>query len=171
MIDHKTIKLLTKKSESAFEAVYHQTKRGVYSIIYSVVKDHDQTQDLMQDVYMKMMQNIDKYEPKTNFVNWLFTMAKNIAIDYYRRSKKVQTIDDIEYQEVFVSQEETPASRDHFEHMIESLNEEQRIIVLLKIVDERKFKDIATIVNKPLGTVIWQYQEALKVLKGYEDIS
>ncbi|MFU8792940.1 MAG: RNA polymerase sigma factor [Acholeplasmataceae bacterium] len=171
MIDHKTIKALTKKSESAFEDVYHQTKRGVYSVIFSVVKNHEETQDLMQEVYMKMMQNIDKYQPKTNFVNWLFTLAKNVAIDHYRRAKKVQTIDDIEYQDIFVSQEESPASKDHFTHMIELLTEEQRIIVLLKIVDDKKFKDIAAIVDKPLGTVLWQYQEALKVLKGYEGIS
>jgi RNA polymerase sigma-70 factor, ECF subfamily len=54
--------------------------------------------------------------------------------------------------------------------MIEMLNQDQRSVVLLKIVDNMKFKEIAKVLDKPLGTVLWIYQEALKVLKSYEGI-
>jgi RNA polymerase sigma-70 factor, ECF subfamily len=171
MINHKLIKALKKKDETAFEYVYQQTKKGVYAIIFSVVKSHQVTEDLMQDVYMKMMTSINQYQAKTSFNNWLLTIAKNHAIDYYRRSKKEQYINDVDYENKLVSNEISPEENDHFIKMMEILSEEQRTIVLLKIVDNMKFKDIAHLVDKPLGTVIWHYHEALKVLKGYEDIS
>lgn len=171
MVDQKIVKALKQKNEAAFEYVYDQTKRGVYAIIFSVVKSHQASEDIMQDVYMKMMTSIDQYQSKTNFNNWLLTIAKNQAIDYYRRSRKEQYIDDVDYQNKLASKEILPDENDHFTHMMEMLNEEQRTIVLLKIVDHMKFKDIAKLVEKPLGTVIWYYHEALKILKGYEDIS
>jgi len=46
--------------------------------------------------------------------------------------------------------------------ILEVLDEEERIIVLLKVVDEMKHRQIAKIVNKPIGTVIWIYQKAIK---------
>jgi RNA polymerase sigma-70 factor, ECF subfamily len=134
MINHKVIKALKQKDEAAFEYVYQQTKKGVYAIIFSVVKSHQVTEDLMQDAYMKMMTSIDQYQSKTNFNNWLLTIAKNQAIDYYRRSKKEQYIDDVDYENRLISNETQPDENDHFINMIEMLNEEQRTIVLLKIV-------------------------------------
>ncbi len=171
MVDQKVIKALKQKNEAAFEYVYDQTKRGVYAIIFSVVKSHQITEDIMQDVYMKMMTSIDQYQSKTNFNNWLLTIAKNKAIDYYRRTKKEQYINDVDYRDELISREPLPDENDNFTHMIEILSDEQRMIVLLKIVDNMRFKDIAELVNKPIGTVIWHYHKALKALKGYEGIS
>lgn len=168
MVDQKTIRQLKAKNEKAFEYVYHETKRGVYSIIFSIVKDHAETQDLMQDVYMKMMKSIDQFQENTNFNNWLLQMAKYHTIDYYRRSKKFVPLDETDYDNLLAAQEESPDEKEHFERMISILDDDQRMIVLLKIVDQMKFKDIAKVVDKPLGTVLWIYQEALKVLKGYE---
>jgi RNA polymerase sigma-70 factor (ECF subfamily) len=49
--------------------------------------------------------------------------------------------------------------------MIKSLDSEERQIVLLHVVSDMKFKTIAEVVNKPLGTVLWIYQKALKKIK------
>jgi RNA polymerase sigma-70 factor, ECF subfamily len=170
MIDHKTIIELKNKNEAAFEYVYHKTKRGVYAMIFSIVKSHPTAEDIMQDVYMKMMTSIDQYQSKTNFYNWILTIAKNQAIDYYRRQKKQIYVDNEDYDSTLTSNEQTPDQQSEFELMIEMLNQDQRSVVLLKIVDNMKFKEIAKVLDKPLGTVLWIYQEALKVLKSYEGI-
>jgi RNA polymerase sigma-70 factor, ECF subfamily len=171
MIDQKVIKILKDKNEAAFEYVYNQTKRGVYTMIFSIVKSHPATEDIMQDVYMKMMTSIDQYQAKTNFYNWLLTIAKNQAIDYYRRNKKQFYIDNEDYDALLTSQEPSPDEKTRFDMMIEMLNEDQRSVVLLKIVDNMKFKDISIILDKPLGTVLWIYQEAMKALKNYEGLT
>jgi RNA polymerase sigma-70 factor, ECF subfamily len=169
MIDQRVIDRLRKKDEQAFEYVYQETKRGVYSMIFSVIKSHQATEDIMQDVYMKMMTTIDQYKKQTNFKNWLLTIAKNQAIDYYRREKKIVHVDQTDYDSFLSSSEPTPDEKTQFDLMIEMLNEDQRSVVILKIADEMKFKDIAKVLEKPIGTVIWLYQEAIKTLKKYEE--
>lgn len=168
MLDPKVIDALRSKDERAFEYVYDQTKRGVYAMIYSVVRSHPATEDIMQDVYMKMMTSLDQYQAKSNFNNWLLTIAKNQAIDYYRRQKKQIYVDNEDYDQLTSSHAPTPDQQTQFELMIDTLNEDQRRVVLLKIVDDMKFKDIAKVLEKPLGTVLWLYREAIKTLKQYE---
>jgi RNA polymerase sigma-70 factor, ECF subfamily len=165
MIDQKIIDKLKRKNEQAFEYVYQNTKRGVYSMIFSIVKDHGTTEDLMQDVYMKMMTTLDQYQKNTNFNNWVVTMAKYQAIDYYRKQKRITHIDEADFDSTLSSHEPSPDEESQFEMMLDSLSEDQRSVVLLKIADEMKFKDIAKVLDKPLGTVLWLYQEAMKKLK------
>ena len=168
MIDQKMIERLKKKDEQAFEYVYHETKRGIYAIIFSILKNHPMTEDLMQDVYMKMMQSIDQYKKGSNFKNWLLTIAKNLAIDTYRREKKLTYVDQVDYDSTLSSQDPSPDQVAQFDMMINILTEDQRSVVILKIADDMKFKDIAKILEKPLGTVLWLYQEAMKTLRKYE---
>lgn len=168
MIDQRIIEKLKNKDETAFEYVYQETKRGVYSMIYSVVRNHQVTEDLMQDVYMKMMTSIEQFKIKTNFKNWILTMAKNQAIDYYRREKRLVHVDQTDYDTFLSNPDPSPDERTQFDLMVEMLNEDQRSVVILKIADDMKFKDIAKVLEKPIGTVIWLYQEAMKTLKKYE---
>ena len=165
IIKQNIIEKLALRDEHAFEYVYQKTKKGVYIIIYNVVKDHEQTQDLMQDVYLLMLEKIDKYKPKTNFYNWLLMIAKNKALDTYRRNKKLVYYDEVDYDQNFASKEETPDEKQQFNALLSVLTDEEREIVLLKIIDQMKHKDIAALVDKPLGTVIWIYHEALKKMK------
>lgn len=169
MIDYKLIEALKQKNEQAFEDIYHQTKRGVYSIIFSVTKNHAATEDLMQDVYMKMMNSLDSYQIRTNFYNWLLTMARNQAIDYYRREKKVTQMDLNDFDAINQSIESSPDEEAKFQLMIDMLEDDHRAIILLRMVDDLKFKEIAKILNKPIGTILWQYQQALKRLKEVEE--
>jgi RNA polymerase sigma-70 factor, ECF subfamily len=165
IIKQKYIDRLIKKDEQTFEYIYDLTKKGVYIIIYNIVKDHDATQDIMQDVYLKMLSSIHTYQKTTNFYNWLLMIAKNQAIDYYRKEKKIVHMDEVDFQQSFQTTEETPEQKDMFNTLISVLNQEEKQIVLLKIVDHMKHKDIAILLNMPLGTVLWIYREALKKMK------
>ncbi|MFA5471229.1 MAG: RNA polymerase sigma factor [Acholeplasmataceae bacterium] len=165
VIKQKYIDKLRQRDEDTFEYIYDLTKKGVYIIIFNIVKDHEVTRDIMQDVYLKMLDSIGSYQTKTNFYNWLLMIAKNQAIDNYRREKKIVHIDETDFIEQFSSQEETPEEKDIFDRLLSVLSEDERQIVLLKIVDNLKHKDIAALLNMPLGTVLWMYQEALKKMK------
>ena len=168
-IEQEYISKLKDKDEIAFEYVYNNTKRAVYSMVFSVIKNHQLTEDIMQDVYMKMLSSIHQYQERTNFYNWLLQIAKNQAIDYYRKSSKSVKLDITDYEELIHDPEETPDEKDQFNRMIEILNDDERTIVLLKVVDGLKHQQIAKIIKKPLGTVLWIYQRAIKKLEGLED--
>lgn len=165
VIKQKIIEQLKKRDEQAFEYVYTLTKKGVYIVIYNIIKDHDLTQDLMQDAYLKMLDKIEQYQAKTNFYNWLLMISKNLALDTYRREQKLVHYDEVDYDEVLSSNEETPDQKDQFNRLLSVLTDEEKEIVLLRIVEDMKHKDIAKIVDKPTGTVTWLYQQALDKMK------
>lgn len=159
--------LLEQRDDAAFAAVYEATKKGVYSMIAGIVHDRQTIEDLMQDTYMKMLAKLDSYERGRNFAAWLFQIAKNLAYDHVRKQNKTTVLDSQENGNVFDKAQdvEPAAEKTTMAEMLSCLNEEERQIVLLRSVSETPFKDIAQTMNKPLGTVLWLYQRALKKLK------
>ncbi|MCF7924784.1 MAG: RNA polymerase sigma factor [Candidatus Izimaplasma sp.] len=160
----KYIDLLIEKDNEAFETVYEHTKRGVFSIIISLVRNKTVTEDLMQDTYIKMIEKIKQYKRGRNFNAWLMQIAKNTALDYLRKSKKEMIYDPQEQAYIHDSLKTEAITYDVLD-LVKPLNETEKQIVLLRAVAEYKFKDIAEIVNKPLGTVLWLYNKAIKQLK------
>ncbi|HAQ56185.1 MAG TPA: hypothetical protein DCR44_02105 [Acholeplasmatales bacterium] len=156
---------LRRKDEEAFREIYDQTKHGVYAVIVAIVRDRGIAEDLMQDTYMKMLARLDAYEPGRNFNAWLVQIAKNLALDHYRKEHKTVSVDPQENAYVFDRVEPVESSEYDLETLIAPLDTEEREIVLLHVVSDTKFKDIATIVDKPLGTVLWLYNRAIKKMR------
>ena len=149
-----------------FDEFYNETKKSVFFSIAAIVKDRDSIDDLMQDTYIKFLENIGKYKSKTNINAYLSTIAHNISINYYNREKRLvhdETI--IDYQ---VSESNKSNNYQEIEvlDLLKSLDDTSKEIVILHVINELKFKEIAKIVNKPLGTVLWIYNKAIKTLKG-----
>ncbi len=160
------IERLRHKDNEAFEYIYEHSKRGVYAIIVAIVKDRQTTEDLMQDTYIKMLKNINQYQVGRNFNAWITQIAKNTALDYYRKHQKSRLIDPVDDINIIDREQTNDHQNDYtLEEMVKSLDTEEREIVLLHIVSDMKFKTISEIVNKPLGTVLWIYQKALKKIK------
>lgn len=161
------IEMLKIGNDLEFEKIYHGTKRSVYGIVFSILKDHDLTNDAMQEVYMKILVKIDQYKIGANFNSWVTQIAKNHAIDIYRKNKKNVHIDDEILDEVISDNTETPSEVSEVTMMLDILDESEREIVVLKVLDELTHREISKIVNKPLGTVLWIYQKAMTKLKNY----
>jgi RNA polymerase sigma-70 factor (ECF subfamily) len=158
--------LLQEKDESAFFAVYEATKHGVYSVIVAIVKDRQTTEDLMQDTYIKMLKNLSSYQRGRNFPAWLFQIAKNLAYDHLRKQAPVLITDPQTQEHLFNQTNEPSPSTDYtLEELLKPLDSLQRQIVLLRVVSDVKFKDIAITVGRPLGTVLWIYNQALTKMK------
>jgi RNA polymerase sigma-70 factor (ECF subfamily) len=159
---------LKEKNEEAFEYIYHETKHSVYAMVLSIIRDRSSAEDVMQDTYIKMLSSINSYQKGKNFRNWLLTIARNQAIDYYRKHQKEILMDTSEDEYLLPSQGPDTLSKMRSEELMNILTQEEREIVLLRIVDNIKHKDIARIVNKPLGTVLWIYQKAIRKMQKYE---
>ena len=149
-----------------FNEFYNETKKSVFFSIAAIVKDRDSIDDLMQDTYIKFLENIGKYKSKTNINAYLSTIAHNISINYYNREKRLvhdETIIDFQVSE---SNKSNNYQEIEVLEILKSLDEASKEIVILHVINELKFKEIVKIVNKPLGTVLWIYNKAIKTLKG-----
>jgi len=151
---------------SHFDLFYNETKRTVFFSILSIVKDTSAVEDLMQDTYVKFLENINKYT-ETNINAYLSTMAHNIAINYYNKEKRlVHDEEIIDYQQA----PEGLSKEDKYQYievmeMLKDLDDISREVVILHTINDLKFKEIAKIIDKPLGTVLWIYNKAIKDLK------
>ncbi len=163
------VKGLKQKDNQAFEAVYHETKHAVFAMVLPIVRDRSLAEDVMQDTYIKMIENIYSYNKKYKFINWLLTIAKNTALDMYRKNEKSFSIDIQEADDLFISKESGVESQLEAEYYLSVLNKEEQQIVLLKVFGDMKHKDIAKLLNKPIGTVTWTYSEAIKKMRSLKE--
>lgn len=157
------IKAFLVKDYTHFDDFYHLTKKQVFFAIVSIVKDQDRAEDLMQDTYVKFIEKIDQYQIGKNPYAYLSTIARNIAINDYNREKRLvksdALIESIPYEEI-----ETENEVD-IEWILSHLDDQEREVVSLHVINDLKFREIANITHKPLGTVLWIYNKAIKKLK------
>ena len=159
----KHVKRMKKGDEASFNAIYHETKHAVYAMVLPILKDKSLAEDAMQETYIKMIQKIDQYNPKYKFINWVLTIAKHIAIDILRNQKET-AFDVHENPEFFGHTSSTVEKELLTEYYLSLIPEEERQIVLLKVVGDLKHKEIAELLNKPIGTITYLYQKALKTM-------
>ena len=145
----------------SFDEFYHQTNKQLYVFIYDIFRNRQSSEDLLQETYMRFLNHIDKYKKNTNYFNFLVTIARNLAINEYHKQKRM--VYDEEY--IYSVKEESPTDVPDLFYLLDYLNEKEREIVILHMIDNLKFKEIAKMKDKPLGTILWLYNKAIKKLK------
>lgn len=159
----KLMKKVQEGDENSFAIFYHETYKGLFSFIYSYVKNWHTSEDLMQETYLKVKLNADKYIAGTNVTAWLFQIAKNLCYDYLKKSssKELEVIDYVVIEKSF-----EPDTKMYVHDLINKyLSDVDRQIVLLHVLHGYKNREIAQILQLPLGTVLWRYNRAMKDLK------
>lgn len=147
-----------------FDEFYNLTKNKVFYMAYSILQDYHLSEDILQDTYIKFLKHKKKVKVDGNILSYLLEISKNLSLNYVNKNKKVVNIDNIvfkyeeQYQEKF---EELKLVKD----MKKILNENEFQIVILKIINELTNNEIAQLLNKPLGTVLWTYNNAVKKLR------
>ncbi len=156
------IKELKQRNYQSFDTFYNLTKNQVFYAIISVIKDNDLAEDIMQDTYVKFLDKIDQYKDGANPYAYLSTIARNLAINVYNQRKR--EVYSEELFETLPSPEEKNDEEDIF-RILDLLEPDEREVVTLHIINNLKFREISPIVEKPLGTVLWIYNKAIKKLK------
>ena len=160
---NKLVYELKKGNLDVFDEFYELTKKQVFYAIISILKDQSLSEDIMQDTYLRFLDKINYYKDRTNVVAFLVTISRNLAINTYNRRKKEIIYDIYDHDNSFQAapKQETPL----LDLVMETLEKEELEVFLLHIVDELKHREIAQIMNKPLGTITWIYNNAVKKMK------
>ena len=155
---------------SALDPLYEETAKPLYSLCYTYMHNHHDSEDALFETYLTVVRNIEKYRGKNGF-NWLYTIAKNICLNVVRKSTRIVSVDYDDEETVNtlgLREEKTPQIYDESGIIALSekiLNENEFRIVILHAVNDEKFKDIAKIVGGLESTVRWQYNNAIKKVK------
>ncbi len=169
--DADVVALAQRGREDAFRELVRRYERPVFSLVFRIVRDSATAEDLAQDTFIKVLNNIDKYRPEFKLSSWLFKIANNVAIDHLRRrqlntvsmdgSPHASTAADIEATRFDVASDDESALEEMeskelgsaIEHAIGKLRPEYRSCILLRHVEGRSYEEIAATLDLPLGTV------------------
>ncbi|HMA02780.1 MAG TPA: sigma-70 family RNA polymerase sigma factor [Gemmatimonadaceae bacterium] len=157
--------------EPAFRELVRRYERPVFSLIFRMVRDRETAEDLAQDTFIKVLNNIDRYRPEFKLSSWLFKIANNVTIDHLRKrqlatvsldgSPHAQTAAEAQATSLDVESRgesalEAMESRElgsAIELAIARLRPEYRSCILLRHVEGRSYEEIAATLDLPLGTV------------------
>lgn len=165
-IDEKLFKRIGADDMDAMDDLYHLTERTLYAYILSMVKNHDETLDLMQETYIKIMSSAHLYKPMGKPLAWIFTIAKNLYLSKLRKEKRELNMDSDE----MVNNPKFSYITDHddrivLESVMEILDEDERKIVNLYAISGLKHKEIAESLGLKLNTTLSKYHRALTKLR------
>ncbi len=158
---------IARGDEVAFEEFYNQTKSGLYSFILSICKNHHLAEDVMQSTYIRVRMSANMYKAGSNTLAWLYTIARNFTYNELNRQKREVSAD-------FEGKEERLGGQYIIEdklsspllHIIKTeLSQDEAQIILLHLISGFKHREIAEMLAKPLGTVLWTYKNGLNKIK------
>lgn len=155
---------LAEGDRSAFGEVYNQTRKTVYYIALSVVRERMLAEDVMQTVYLKVLGNASRYRRGTNAAAWIARIARNEAIDLWRRRSRELSVDERENPLPFGMR-----SVDDYGLLIDLarriLKREEFSVLMLSAAEGYKRREIAQMLGMPLPTVTWHYSRAVKKMR------
>jgi RNA polymerase sigma-70 factor, ECF subfamily len=170
-----------KEKTDKFEQVAFTHMDSLYSTALRLTRNTEEAEDLVQETYLRAFRFFDQFQEGTNFKAWIFKILTNTFINRYR--KKTRTPQKVQLEKVEFALESDPTPEpapswngyddasygelfdDDIKSALSQLSEEFRMIVLLADVEGFSYKEIAEMVNRPIGTVMSRLFRGRKMLQ------
>ncbi len=163
----------------AFEALLKRHRRPMFNFLYRHVGNGTLAEDLLQDVFLRVIRSAARYSPRAKFTTWLYTIARNLCVDNARRAKhrrhatlgkdpsgKQTLLDKVPNTGPAVDRQAMGGElRQSLHQAIASLGDDQREVFLMRETLNLPFKEIAEIVGCPENTVKSRMRYALEHLR------
>lgn len=174
--DETLVKQALKGKKSAWITLVKRYEKNLYNYTYRMVSNSDDAMDLMQDIFMAVFRSLSSFRGDSPFKGWLFKIAHYRCIEYYRRKRPTQSLDDV------------PEQVDETEHMCPEqqifsgqqanalyqamghLSVNQKAVVELKFFQHCTFEDISMQLGISTNTAKSRLYSALDKLKDYLEV-
>ncbi|MFQ5769475.1 MAG: sigma-70 family RNA polymerase sigma factor [bacterium] len=170
----------TEQNRKDFETLVFPLMDRLYTTALTMTKDTFDAEDLVQTTYLKAWYYYPRFEPGTNIHGWMYRILTNSFINNYNTKKRMPHREDFETICTFVPDEEANETDempdqnylenyheifdDSITSALDKLPQNYRIVVLLSDVSELKYKEIAELLDCPLGTVMSRINRGRKLL-------
>ena len=175
--ENELIRLVRQGNHQAFTELITLYQQKVFKLAFGFFQDRDDAMEIVQETFLRVYEKIDRFDQsskQTAFKNWVYRIAYNLCIDFYRKFKKQKT-EKKELYEFYESQErettnpEDPIDRLHFRYTVKKcmmqLSKRQQMVFMLKHYSNLKHQEISDILNLSIGTVKSLYHRAMKNLE------
>jgi RNA polymerase sigma-70 factor, ECF subfamily len=162
--DFGVLRKAQRGDERAFNIIVRTYETPVYNYILRLVGDRALSEDLTQEVFLRVYQGLPKFSLRCRFTTWLFQVTKNRVLDELRASERrprsVVTIDDIPPLEVLDAPVERVEAMDAVWRSVDDLNVDLKMALLLRDVVGLSYTEIADSLEITLATVKWRIYKA-----------
>lgn len=150
---------------AAWEEIVSEYSRRIFNLAYRFTSNISSAEDLTQDVFIRIYNSLDQYDPKQgNLANWLMRLARNLIIDDYRKRQRnpqnsmADTVDNHSFhlRAVGTSAQKEIEKRElahQVQEGIDKLPHDLRTCVILRDIEEMSYKEIVDVLDIPEGTV------------------
>ncbi|MFD6438963.1 RNA polymerase sigma factor [Peribacillus sp. NPDC060186] len=151
MIIINLVKKAQKGDDKAFLKLFQQYEEDIYRMAYVYVKNESDALDVVQEVAYRSFKKIETLKNPEYFKTWLIKIAITCSIDLVRKNKNVVQLKP-EYDECISFEDEDIPLSITLQELLDQLNEDEKSIVILKFYEGYSFKEIADLLNMPIGS-------------------
>ena len=161
----------SKTQEVAFRKLMSINKERLYWHIRRIVKTHSNADDVLQNTFVKVFKNIDKFKGDSKLYSWMYRIATNESITFLKKEAKMSniTIEDVNYQLAENLESDLHFNADEaqlkLQKMIAKLPQKQQLVFNMKYFDNMKYSEISEILETSEGALKASYHHAVKKIK------
>ena len=163
---------------SAFEPLVEKYRQRVWRLAYNVLRDREEAWDVAQDAFIRAYQALPSFRGQSAFYTWLFRIVMNLAADRARqraargRAFGTERVPEEDWERLMADQGASPDStaaqtedRERIGKALETLSDDHRAIIMLSDVEGLAYREIAEVLDIPIGTVMSRLHNARKRLR------
>ena len=151
------VELSQKGDSNAFELLFTSFKTRLHHSLYKILRNYHETEDIVQQAFLRAWEKIDTFKGNSNFYTWLYRIGFNLAITKINSSREMQLDESFESTLSSSSNiEDTLENKELYvtvKNLLDEIPEEQRTAYVLCEVDTKNYEEIAQITGVPVGTV------------------
>ena len=168
MKDRELIRLffVEGKENYAFQLIVREYSQRLYWLIRRIVIDHHDADDILQDTFIKVYQNLKNFEGKSSLYSWMYRIATNEALNFLKKKK----IDRIEDETLIESLKADPYFNGDEEYarfleIVHTLPDKQKLVFQLKYFEKLKYEEIAELLGGSIGSLKASYHHAVRKIE------
>jgi RNA polymerase sigma-70 factor (ECF subfamily) len=172
--DTELVRRAQKGDRDAFEALIRGYQKRIFQMAYCFFREPEDAMEIVQETFLRVYKSIRGFKEGTRFQGWLYRVAVNLCIDYYRKFKKKRLKESemaevgerlhsqIPDPEIWLSKEMVNT---RIQAAVAGLSKREKMVFLLKHFNDLKYREIAGIMNIAVGTVKSTHHRALSQVK------
>ena len=162
-----------KTQNNAFQKLLSDYKRPLYNQIRNIVLDHDDSNDVLQNTFIKVFQNLNNFKGESKLYSWIYRIATNEAITFINKKAKISGATSAELKSKIVENLEADTHFDGNEIQIKlqkailTLPEKQQLVFNMRYFEEVKYEEMSTILGTSVGALKASYHLAVKKIENF----
>ena len=157
----------------AFEVLVNTYKERLYWHIRRIVLNHDDTDDVLQNTFIKVYRNIEKFKGDSKLYSWMYRIATNESLTFLKQKSRKMGVSDQELKHRMVENLQADVYFDGDEIQLKlqkalaTLPDKQKLVFTMKYYQEMKYKDISEALDTSEGALKTSYHLAVKKIETY----